>query len=94
MDSEHTEGDSTLQRYDIYESFDWPKTDSGKWCCAEDVAKMEAKNEFLRAENERMRLTLNGILNANWREWDELASPDYFVEWAKSRAKHALEGGK
>lgn len=82
-----------LNRYNIYESFDWPKTDSGEWCDADDVLKLEAKVADLLAENERMRVTLRGIANANWKEWDEMASPDHFVEWAKSRARHTLGGG-
>ena len=30
--------------------------------------------------------TAEGILNADWRKWDELASPAEFERWAKSRA--------
>jgi hypothetical protein len=41
-------------------------------------------------EIERLRETLDGIANADWRTWEELASPDEFVRWAKSRAQHAL----
>ena len=26
----------------------------------------------------------------DWRKWEELASPEEFVRWAKSRANHAL----
>ena len=33
--------------------------------------------------------TLHGIRDADWRKWDELASPEEFVRWAKSRANHA-----
>jgi hypothetical protein len=46
--------------------------------------------EALRAENDRMRETLQGILDSDWRKWEELASPEEFVRWAKARAKHAL----
>ena len=28
------------------------------------------------------------IVNADWRKWEELASPEEFVRWAKSRANH------
>lgn len=41
-------------------------------------------------EIEQLRETLEGIVNADWRNWEELASPDEFVRWAKSRAQHAL----
>lgn len=34
--------------------------------------------------------TLEMILAADWRKWEELASPDEFVRWAKSRANYAL----
>ena len=40
---------------------------------------------------EAMKLALQtaeGIANANWREWHELASPDEFERWVKSRANH------
>ena len=30
--------------------------------------------------------TAEGIVNADWRKWDELASPAEFERWAKSRA--------
>ena len=32
--------------------------------------------------------TAEGIANANWREWYELASPEEFERWVKSRASH------
>ncbi|MHB8920929.1 MAG: hypothetical protein ACYC3N_07830 [Halothiobacillus sp.] len=41
-------------------------------------------------ENKRMRETLRSIVDADWRKWHELASPDEFVRWAKARANHAL----
>lgn len=34
--------------------------------------------------------TLEIILAADWRKWEELASPDEFVRWAKARANYAL----
>lgn len=34
--------------------------------------------------------TLEGIVNADWRSWEELASPDEFVRWSKSRVSHTL----
>lgn len=57
-----------------------------------DYAKEAA--EVLRQqadEIERLRETLVGIKDADWRKWQELASPDEFVRWAKARANHALE---
>lgn len=33
---------------------------------------------------------LQGIVAADYRKWEELATPDEFVRWAKSRASHAL----
>ncbi len=39
---------------------------------------------------EMMRSTLHGIVDADWRKWEELASPEEFVRWAKSRANHVL----
>ena len=42
---------------------------------------------------ERLRATLRGIVEADYRKWWELAHPEEFVRWAKSRAAHALAGG-
>lgn len=44
----------------------------------------------LEAQVTVLRETLQGIADADWRKWEELASPDEFVRWAKSRASHAL----
>lgn len=39
-----------------------------------------------------LREALVGIAKANWREWClEMAAPEQFVAWAKSRANHALK---
>ncbi|MHB1266411.1 MAG: hypothetical protein ACYCY2_02270 [Acidithiobacillus ferriphilus] len=46
------------------------------------------------ADVERMRETFEGILSANWRKWEELASPEEFVRWAEARALHALAHGR
>ena len=46
------------------------------------------------AENLLLRATLRGIVEADWRKWEELAHAEEFVRWAKSRAAHALAGGK
>ena len=50
-----------------------------------DLAMCQAADEL-----ERMRETLQGIAKADWRNWEELASPHEFVRWAKARAMHAL----
>ena len=34
---------------------------------------------------------LEGIVNSNWRDWEELASPEEFERWVKSRANHSAE---
>ena len=56
-----------------------------------DVAKRLLKHgvEAL-TELKRLRETLQGIAEADWRKWEELASPDEFVRWAKARATHAM----
>ena len=45
---------------------------------------------YTHEELARMRETLQGIADADWRKWEELATPEEFVRWAKSRAMHAL----
>ena len=44
----------------------------------------------MEEEIETLRETLKSIVDADWRTWQELASPEEFVRWAKSRANHAL----
>lgn len=68
-----------------------PNQSAGQWVRAADAKEMlERETARLRAENERMRETLRGIRDANWREWDN-ASADEFVAWAQSRARHVLQ---
>jgi len=56
-----------------------------------DVAKRLLKHGIEALEElTRLRETLKGIAEADWRKWEELASPDEFVRWAKARAKHAM----
>lgn len=42
------------------------------------------------AEVASLRATLQGIVDADWRKWEELAQPEEFVRWAKCRANYAL----
>ena len=51
--------------------------------CAE---ALEAQAE----EIERLRETLQCIADADWRKWEEFASPHEFVSWSKSRARSVL----
>ncbi len=57
-----------------------------------EAASVDAPNIIERqaAQIEMMRSTLHGIVDADWRKWEELASPEEFVRWAKSRANHVL----
>lgn len=41
-----------------------------------------------------LRDTLQGIAEADWRKWEELASPREFERWVKARANHALAQAK
>ena len=57
-----------------------------------DFARAIIDNELARVKalNDELMETLQGIVDANWRAWQELASPDEFVIWAKRRAAHAI----
>lgn len=35
-----------------------------------------------------LRAQCESMASADWRQWEELASPEEFVRWAKSRASH------
>ena len=45
------------------------------------------KNEVMQMALE----TLNNMVKVDWREWDEFASVEDFVRWAKSRANFTAE---
>lgn len=53
----------------------------------------EAAKACMDAANtiEKLRETLQSIISEDWRRWEELATPDEFVRWAKQRANHALQ---
>ena len=57
-------------------------------CCDDD--RKAAYTKRLEDELADARETLKSIVDADWRTWQELASPEEFVRWAKSRANHAL----
>ena len=67
--------------------------DGAGWGGLVPTAK-ELRAERLEAElveeNRKLRETLQSIVDADWRKWQELASPEEFVRWAKARANHAL----
>ena len=45
----------------------------------------------LRQAAEMALENLEGIVNSNWRDWEELASPEEFERWVKSLANHSAE---
>ena len=62
---------------------------------AEQLQKKDAETywtarEMLVSRIERLHETLRGIAAADWKEWQELASAEEFVRWAKARALHTL----
>ena len=75
-----------LRTWDEMPEYD---SDSFNWL---DLKTAEAADLIERqaAQIEMMRSTLHGIVDADWRKWEELASPEEFVRWAKSRANHVL----
>lgn len=61
---------------------------------AHDPKKAAELIKMLSADVGRLRTTLYGILAADYKSWWEGAGPDDFIRWAKSRVKHALNGGE
>jgi hypothetical protein len=55
-----------------------------------DDSSLQVWFPYTHEELARLRETLQGIADADWRRWEELATPDEFVRWAKSRAAAAL----
>lgn len=58
--------------------------------CEATIESLRQTVERQAAQIEMMRSTLQGIVGADWRKWEELASPEEFVRWAKSQANHVL----
>lgn len=89
---------SANQTYGQIVAWYWPST--GVVCSAEAVSRDRAPTDNAMplyaappaqaVDLERVRNTLQGIVDADWRKWEELATADEFVRWAKSRAAHAL----
>lgn len=65
-----------------------PNEEANNYSLILNALGMEEGNPV--AAVEFMLETLRGIAGADWRQWEELASPEEFVRWAKSRANHAL----
>lgn len=57
----------------------------------EEIDKLDARIKELAAQNQQLREQLQMILDADYRKWEDLASPDEFVRWAKSRANYMLQ---
>ena len=62
--------------------------DKGEWCLSEDVAALEAENEFLRAEIERLKAD-----GKNERHPDDVAVDD-FAKAMKDKMKVSREKGR
>lgn len=58
--------------------------------CEATIESLRQTVERQAVQIEMMRSTLQGIVGADWRKWEEPASPEEFVRWAKSRANHVL----
>jgi hypothetical protein len=54
----------------------------------EDATQQSYERVSELAEN--LTATLRAIRDANYREWEELATPDEFVKWAQSIARAAV----
>lgn len=74
------DGPADIERMEKHKSFI-------KWIYTIPVAAQPSVPVDIRQE---VIETLEMILAADWRKWEELASPDEFVRRAKSRANYAL----
>ena len=56
-----------------------------------DVVTLSGKEyDDLLEKIDRLSESLKGIANSDYKNWQELSTPEEFVRWAKSRAVHAL----
>jgi len=46
------------------------------------------ENATLRKALDSALETCKGIVDSDWRKWEELASPEEYERWSKSRANH------
>ncbi|HMZ56322.1 MAG TPA: hypothetical protein PLT48_15820, partial [Nitrospira sp.] len=74
----------------LLEGWDHDKIDRKTGQHWRENSSLEVWFPFSAEELERLRETLQGIADADWRNWKELADPNEFVRWAQARARHAL----
>jgi hypothetical protein len=88
----HTcDGDSFVLEFERWNAETGALPRGGSWMAeVSDIIQRAAQSGQRAGVAEAVIETLRGIVNANWRTWDELASPEEFERWAKSRANHAL----
>ena len=74
----------------LLEGWDHDRIDRKTGQAWREDSRLEVWFPLTHEEIERLRETCRGIAAADWREWQELASAEEFVRWAKARALHAL----
>lgn len=81
---------SVMRRYGL--NYDQYSIEAGCYeSTARELERQESTIAAQAAEIARLRTTMQMVLNANPREWQELAErPSEFERWAKSRLNHAL----
>ena len=57
-------------------------------CAAAELRRLHKVNQELLEALTVIQSQFESIASANWRKWEELASPEEFERWAKSRAAH------
>jgi len=61
---------------------------------ADQLEAAQAERDALKVDAERYRAELQGIVDADLRDWfPECNKPEDFMHWAKARAKDAIAKG-
>ena len=57
-------------------------------CAASELRRLHAVNKELLESLTVIQSQFGSMAVADWRKWEELASPEEFERWVKSRAAH------
>ena len=64
---------------------------STRYIAAAELRRLHAVNQELLEALTVIQSQFGSMAVADWRKWEELASPEEFERWVKSRAAHMAE---
>ena len=79
-----------LRLADLVECYE-PGCKCSKTLAAAELRRLHAVNQELLEALTVIQSQFGSMAVADWRKWEELASPEEFERWVKSRAAHMAE---